>query len=128
MKKILLAAAGFLLIISAINIYNYFRPLPPGDVYNGDTGGIILFYGNGCPHCKNVDEYIMEGGVREKVQFQSLEVFNNKDNAGLLVELAKKCGMDSQQIMVPFLWNGASSACIIGDSDVIDFFRSKTVE
>lgn len=86
--------------------------------------GIILFYGDGCPHCKIVDDYIKENNIKDKVKFTELEVFNNKDNAKILLAKAKSCNIDQNQVGVPFLWDG--SKCLLGDQDVINFFKDKT--
>lgn len=86
--------------------------------------GIILFYGDGCPHCKIVDDYIKANNIKDKIKFTELEVFNNKDNAKILLAKAKICNIDQSQIGVPFLWEG--SKCLLGDQDVINFFKEKT--
>ena len=85
---------------------------------------MILFFGDTCPHCKNVDEYINQNGIREKIKFQELEVYNNKNNAALLVQKAKQCGLDtSSGIGVPFFFDGEK--CIQGDQPIIDFLKTK---
>ena len=82
---------------------------------------MILFYGDGCPHCENVAEYIEQNNIKDKYQFQELEVYNNKQNAQLMARKAKGCGLDtSQGIGVPFLFDGQK--CLLGDQDIINFF------
>jgi glutaredoxin len=83
---------------------------------------MILFYGDTCPHCKNVEEYINANNVKAKLSFQELEVYNNKVNAKLLGDKAKQCGLDtSQGVGVPFFFDGQN--CISGDQDIINFFQ-----
>jgi len=85
---------------------------------------MILFFGDTCPHCKNVDEYISQNGIREKIKFQELEVYNNKDNAALLAQKAKQCSLDtSNGVGVPFFFDGKN--CIQGDQPIIDFLKTK---
>lgn len=85
---------------------------------------VILFYGDTCPHCKNVDKYLVDNKVRERFSFQELEVYNNQENALLLTKTAKKCGLDTAKgVGVPFLSDGQT--CLIGDQDVINFFKNK---
>jgi len=86
--------------------------------------GIVLFYGDGCPHCALVEEYVNQNGVDAKVSFVKKEVYYNKQNADELVAKAKACGMPTNSIGVPFLWDG--SKCLVGDQDIIEFFKSKT--
>jgi len=84
---------------------------------------IILYYGEGCPHCEKVDEFIATNNIKDKIQFSSKEVFLNQANAQELGTKAKICGIDSGSVGVPFLWDG--SKCIIGDEDIINFFKTK---
>jgi len=91
---------------------------------NKPDGQIILFYGDGCPHCEIVDKYIDENKVEEKVYFVRKEVYNNEENQKELIEKAKICGIANNNIGVPFLWN--KGMCLIGDQDIINFFELKT--
>lgn len=99
------------------DIFGYFYQPEPA------KGAVILFYGDGCPHCKNVDDFVQQNKVEEKVNFLKLEVFNNQQNAKLLAKKAEICGLDAAQIGVPFLWDG--NTCILGDQDIIIFFQNK---
>jgi glutaredoxin len=87
-----------------------------------EVNGIILFYGNGCSHCENVDKFIKENNIEDKIKFTKLEVFNNKENADILIEKANACGLPTDKIGVPFLWDGKN--CISGDVDIIKFFEN----
>ena len=84
---------------------------------------IIFFYGDGCPHCAIVEEYLKENKVAEKVAFSQKEVYYNRNNANELEEKAKICGMPTDSIGVPFLWNGEK--CLVGDVDIVEFFKQK---
>jgi glutaredoxin len=124
MKKNILIVAG-LLIIAGIVVFAFFgrKNNNPGGGSTESLDGIILFYGQGCPHCANVDKYIAENNVKDKVTFAELEVFSNRDNAKLLEEKAVVCGLATDSIGVPFLWDG--SKCKVGDQDIINFFKEK---
>lgn len=85
---------------------------------------MILFFGDTCPHCKNVEEYITANNVKAKLNFKELEVYNNKTNAALLTAKAKNCGLDTTQgVGVPFFFDGQN--CILGDQPIIDFLKTK---
>ena len=95
-----------------------------GLIYVKNQPRVILFYGDTCAHCKVVDEYISAGGLREKVKFEELEVFNNEKNAALLGKYAQGCGIDSSQgVGVPFFFDGQN--CLVGDQKIIDYFKTK---
>jgi thioredoxin-related protein len=90
------------------------------------NASIILFYGKGCPHCENVDKFIQENNIKERIQFDELEIFYDKDNAKLAGEKSKECGINSKELGVPFLWN--NGRCFSGDVDIINFFKSQLGE
>ncbi len=90
---------------------------------NSLPNGIVLYWGEGCPHCAKVDAFITENGVEQKVQFERKEVYNNKRNAREMGKLAKQCGFATDSIGIPFLWTGTQ--CLTGDKDIIAFFQQK---
>jgi len=111
---IILGVAGVLVILALLGRFTNKEAKPE----------MILFYGDTCPHCKNVDDFISANSVRDKLKFQELEVYNNQANARLLSVTAKKCNIDtSAGIGVPFFFDGAS--CLQGDQPIIDYFQSK---
>jgi glutaredoxin len=85
--------------------------------------GIVFFYGEGCPHCAKVEEFFKDNNIEDKVDFVKKEVYKNRRNANELAARAKDCGLSTQRIGVPFLWDG--SKCLIGDEDIINFFKQK---
>jgi len=91
-----------------------------------NKSGIILFYGDGCPHCGNVEAFIKEHNLTEKIQFDQLEVFNNKDNSVVFAEKAGICQIPQEKLGVPLLWDGAN--CVEGDQNIIKFFKDKLDE
>jgi len=93
---------------------------------NQPVSQIILFYGDGCPHCAIVEEYIEKNRTKDKVSFAQKEVYYNQSNAKELEAKAKVCGLPTDSIGVPFLWDGEK--CLIGDQDIINFFKQKTTK
>ncbi len=91
---------------------------------NQSASQIILFYGDGCPHCAIVEEYIKENSIDDKISFAQKEVYYNQNNAKELETKARICGLPTDSIGVPFLWDGEK--CLIGDQDIINFFKQKT--
>lgn len=84
---------------------------------------IILYVGTGCSHCANVEAYIEENNIDGKITFSKKEVYYNKFNAKDLQSKAKICGLPTDSIGVPFLWDGENAKCFMGDVDVINFFE-----
>ena len=86
--------------------------------------GIVLFYGQGCPHCADVEKFIAQNDIDQKVKITRLEVWYNKSNAALLAQVAtQKCAITSGSVGVPFLYDG-SGKCYIGEVDVPNFLKT----
>lgn len=102
--------AIFVVLIQAKNA-------PPSD------STMIFFYGETCPHCKNVEEFFAENKVREKISFEEREVYNSTANAKIMNDRYNKCGItDPKEMSVPLFWDG--TACITGDQPIIDYFNN----
>lgn len=127
MKNTSYILAAILLILFAAGLFIIIGNSNNQRQNGGDQNSeIILFYGNGCPHCANVDKFIKDNNIEEKISFAKKEVYNNAANADDLSRKAEKCGMDKKNIGVPFLWDGEK--CLVGDADIIDFFKKKADE
>jgi len=109
---VLIIIAGIVLLFVAKNLSRA----------SGD-GKLIFFYGNGCPHCANVEKYFVDNNVETKISFEQKEVYNNQDNATEMGVYAQKCGLDLKTLGVPFLWTG--SKCLVGDTPIINYFQDK---
>ncbi len=90
---------------------------------NWDNSNAIFFYGDGCSHCKIVEDYFRENNVGEKMQFSKKEVWSTKANLNLMLEKAKECGLDEKKLGVPLLW--VEGKCYSGDKDIIQYFSDK---
>lgn len=86
------------------------------------AGTFEYFWGNTCPHCTNVAEFIETWVFKDKIKITKLEVYDNRDNARLLGEKAVVCKIPKDQIPVPFLVT-SSGKCIIGDQPIIEYFK-----
>jgi len=120
-KKItLVIAVIIILIIGAVVFAGYKKN--NGNISQAD---IVLFYGEGCSHCVNVDKFIQDNDIENKIRFDKKEVFYNRENANLLAEKAQICGMPTDNIGVPFLWEESTKTCKSGDADIINYFKAK---
>jgi len=124
MKKNTFIPALMFVILAVVIIF--FVSKDDTDINNENTAlktDIILFYGTGCQYCGVVEEFLEEKEVEKIISFKNLEVFNNKANATLLEAKARVCGLNTNSIGVPFLWDGQD--CLIGDKAIIAFFENK---
>jgi glutaredoxin len=126
MRKIFILIAGAVvsLIIFIIAVF-IFQDKQEKFVNFDFQNKLILFYGRGCPHCANVENFIKENNVKAKILIEEREVYYNEENKNLLINLANKCGISSNKIGVPFLWDGINNECIMGDRQIISFLGEK---
>ena len=114
---IIVAAAGFI-------VWQH-KPIPQSPVNPTPLpNGIVFFYGDTCPHCKDVESYISTNKIDQKVKFTSLEIFENQNNAALAYEVETGCKIDvSKGVEVPLVYDG--SKCYLGAPDAINFFKTQ---
>ncbi|MFH1546152.1 MAG: hypothetical protein ABIE14_02150 [Patescibacteria group bacterium] len=126
-KKLLLTTTLFIavLIFAVVLLSQEENKNQPTDQQNKQSQ-IILFYGDGCPHCVIVEEYIERNDIEEKISFEQKEVYYSKKNANDLGDKAKMCGLPTDNVGVPFLWDG--SECFVGDQEIIEFFKQQSNE
>jgi len=73
---------------------------------------ILFFYGSDCPHCIDVEKHV-DRLISEGVDIKKVEVWHNKENDKILVELDKgdnTCGG------VPFFLNQKTGKTICGEA------------
>lgn len=87
------------------------------------TSDIILFYGEECPHCKDVEKFLEENKISEKIKFDSLEVWHNNANKQVFLQKVRECGLAQDSAGVPLLY--ARGECAIGTPDVKIFFQQE---
>ncbi|MCS6788983.1 MAG: hypothetical protein NZ484_00185 [Patescibacteria group bacterium] len=84
-----------------------------------ENNKLILYYGEGCPHCAIVENYLKSNQL--KIGLEQKEVYYNQNNQKDLISKAKICNIPQNQIGIPFLWTGQN--CIVGDQPIIDYFK-----
>jgi len=107
--------ANFLIILSLYLIYINKKPK-----YSNDE--ILFFYGETCPHCKNVEIFIEENNIDAKLKIIRKEVYYNEMNRKELLDFAKKCNLNQAEIGVPLIYY--EGKCYIGDKDGINLLKT----
>ncbi len=90
--------------------------LPKGDE-------IVIYVGDGCPHCAKVEEHVDDEGYMDIFNLEFKEVYHDSDNAAEFGEVAGFFGVDLFSRGVPFL--ATSSEYFIGDKPIIEFLDNK---
>ncbi len=123
-KKIIIIVCSLFVIIGAIVYFG----LQDEQIsqQNDDPNAIVYYYGDGCPHCKVVNDFLEANPqVSEKVSFTKKEVWKNRANAKEMERRAKVCDIKPDGMGVPFLYGG-NGKCYVGEVEVIDFFKEKS--
>lgn len=89
-----------------------------------NNGVSIFFYGNTCPHCADVEEWIEENKIEEKIEIVKKEVYDNRANSLELTKTAEDCGLPTDSIGVPFLYT-LEGKCLIGTPDIVGYLSDK---
>ena len=124
-NKTFTIAAIVLLIACALAIFAF---IPPKSASAPEAAAsaeqpLVLYYGDGCPHCANVDAFMSENDILAKLSVTQKEVYKNQTNAAELIARAKACGMTGDSVGVPFLYNGTD--CIVGDQPIIAYLSQE---
>lgn len=124
MKKIIIFVVCIALVFG---LYKVISPAPSTPEVIDGSPDLILFWGEGCPHCEKVKAYISEHQLNSKLKISSKEVYLNKDNQKELVDTVKKCPeIDSSQgVGVPLGFDPKSGKCLLGDQPIIDWLSQK---
>jgi glutaredoxin len=88
---------------------------------------LILFWGNGCPHCEKVKTFIKDNNIESKVKIAYKEVYYDKENQKLIEDIVQKCPeIDSSRgVGVPLAFDTKDSKCLYGDTPIIDWLNAK---
>ena len=121
MKKVLLwVVLAFVIIVVGYFTWQKIIFNRQPDAIAEDNSSIIFFYGQECPHCQEVEKYIAEHQLDQKVTFSKREVYHNRANVNLLIKREKECNLDEKEIgAVPMLWSAGK--CYVGGNEVENF-------
>jgi hypothetical protein len=85
------------------------------------------FWGEGCPHCANVADFLDSWENTDKIEIEKKEVYEDQENANLLLARAQYCKLPNNQVGVPFLFT-PEGKCFVGDTPIISFFEQLEFE
>ena len=113
------------LLIATIVVFGIYKLTSRPDSGNPNTqADVVLYWGEGCPHCENVKKFIQDSQVDQKISINQLEVYKNKVNQKAMQDAAMRCNMDiSQGLGVPLAV--IDNKCLVGDTPIIDAIKQK---
>lgn len=127
-KKIILTTIFFSLIIIILGVvlvgsWEKKNREKEKNIKLPSKNSFVYYYGITCPHCQDVEKWMKNNKIEEKIKIEKKEVWNNKDNALELQKVAEICALDSSNIGVPFLY--AEGRCYLGAPEVIKVLENK---
>lgn len=126
MKKIILIVIVLALLFGVYKLVSSNHS--NSSVIPDDKADLILFWGDGCPHCATLEKYISDNQLDSKFKINRKEVWYNKSNQNLLEATIKNCqpAIDTSGGMgVPFAFVNSTKKCLIGDQPIIDWLSAK---
>ncbi len=81
------------------------------------------YWGDGCPHCKIVEDFLSTWDKKDQVNIEELEVWSSPQNARKMTSRANYCKIPQKELAVPFLFT-PSGECLKGDEPIINYFKS----
>lgn len=126
MKKIIT------ILIIVLIIFGFYKitSKKPISIANTPDADYILFYGNTCPHCKVVEEFISLNKIQidQKFKISQLEVYEDKSNSALFSSMVKEICPEQVAVNglpVPFLIDPKNKKCLNGDTIINEFLSEK---
>jgi len=117
-----------ILILLAVGAYFYFNSQKTvAQKFPDAEAQLILFWGDGCPHCEVVKTFIKDNNLENKVKIAYKEVYMDKNNQKLLETTIQKCPeIDSSRgIGVPLAFDTQAAKCFYGDTPIIDWLKAR---
>ncbi len=85
----------------------------------------IYYYGVTCPYCRELEKFIEENKIEEKITITKKEVYQEKQNANELAIVAKYCGLNINDVGLPFIL--VEKKCIMGLEEIKEYFQKYIV-
>jgi glutaredoxin len=126
MKQTIITALAVLVVLGLLAVVimgSKNKKTGPVPVPTNQESGLVFFYGHTCPHCQEVEEWLKNNKIEDKVKIVKKEVYDNQQNAQELATAAKNCGLPTDRIGVPFLY--AEGQCLIGTPEVENYLAKK---
>ncbi len=128
MKKLIITI--IIVVIVLLGIYKVTsKPGSSASSANVDNPDLILYWGQGCPHCENVKKFITKNNIDQKIKISQKEVYYNKANQKELTDVVTKyCPSlnSGQGIGVPVMFDPKANTCSSGDEPIITYITQKT--
>jgi len=126
-KKIIYILIGIALIFG---LYKLLSTPPKNNSPSNvivENPDLIFYWGDGCPHCENVEKWMAENNIDQKLKITKKEVYQDAENRKELIDSVNKYCPELNQngVGVPIGFDPVNNKCIQGDTTIIDFLSQK---
>ena len=118
-----------IIIVVFFGFYKITSQKPASITTINPDADLFLFYGDTCPHCKIVEEFIDKNQIDQKLKINNLEVYTNQANSSLFSSMVNEICPDKSSpngLPVPFLINKKDKQCFLGDTSITEYLTEKT--
>lgn len=124
MNKFGIIAIIVTILILGGGAYLLTKPQKPVDVPQREANVYEYFWGNGCPHCKVVQDFFDSWDKKDTIKLTKYEVWYDKANEKIMENRYNSCSERPQgQMKVPFMIT-PDGECLVGDEPIINLFKS----
>jgi len=89
-----------------------------------EEGVDILYWGTTCPACHDTIDWIEENKIEEKIEIVRKEVYENEVNSRELIQKAKLCEYNENEIGIPFMFT-KTQECLVGTPEISNYLRKE---
>lgn len=114
--------AGAFVIVLVVVLFIYQSKNTSSESPSGTPNTTTLFFSESCPHCRNVEVFIAENKIAEKVTFDKKDAWDAK-NSDTFLAVITACNIPKDQAGIPLVWDNGK--CYMGEPDVVSFFKQK---
>lgn len=125
MNKFTIIASIATILILGAGAYFLTKPEKLVNIPNREAGVYEYFWGNGCPHCANVQTFYDTWAKKDLIKITKYEVWYDKTNEKIMEDRFNKCDpkIEKSGMSVPLLVT-PDGKCLMGDTPIIDFYKS----
>jgi len=114
------------LILAIVGLVYLYKPATNTGNKPETSADLILFWGDGCPHCEVVRKWLSDNNLSKSSLVDQREVYYNRTNQELLQQKASLCTeiTDKSQIGVPLGFVVKTGKCLQGSEPIINWLSS----
>jgi glutaredoxin len=116
---LLIGCATLIIIIGGVIFFSRNSSTPSFPL----PANLVLYAGEGCPHCRTVEDFLASWDKKETIKIEQKEVWYDKTNAAEIKARYEFCQTPETERGVPLLFT-PDGKCLGGDQPIIDYLKN----